>query len=180
MRHPSRIVRNSWGVFSAVAPPVATRLCGTAPQRASGALNRPSSPAHQSWLVVPCIAQVGLRALAVLEGLEPSAPRADFPQGCDGLRRPVKFWARRRLPGPHRPHRVPGTSPKARRNPPHRHDALARPAVVSPVVVPARLLAGDPGVRIGMIRHAWSSCDAAALPASSAPRFTSLASMTKT
>lgn len=135
MHNHSRIVRNWWGVFSERVLPVATQLCGPVLQRVSSTL------------------QVGLQALAVLGEPDPSAPKGDFPQGCAVPRRPVKFWARRQLLGPRKPCRVPSTTPKPRRNPPPRRDALAHPAVVFLVAVPVPLVEG-PGVRSGMIRRA--------------------------
>jgi len=158
MHHHNRTVQNCWGVSSALALPVAVQPYGPAPQLASIAPHRLSPPVHQSLLAVLCVApQVGLQALAVREGLDPSAPKEDFPQGCDVRCRPVKCWARRRLLGPHRPCRVLSRIPKQRWHPPHRRDALVRPAVAFRVAVPALVRAGG-GARIGMIQPAWSSC----------------------
>ena len=179
MRHHSRIVRSSWGGSSAPAPPAATQPCAPAPQLVSVAPSR-ASPAHQSLLAVPCVAlQVDLRALAVREDQDPSAPKEDCHQGCDVPRHPVKFWARRGPRDPQPPWRVPRPKPKPRRHPPHRLAALGRPAAASLAAAPVRVLVAGAGARSGMIRHAWSSCGVAVQPASSAPRFTLSASMTK-
>ena len=179
MHHYSRIVRSSWGGFSAPVPPVATQACAPAPQLVSVAPSR-ASPAHQSLLAVLCVAlQVGLRALAVREDQDPSAPKEDCHQGCDVLRHPVKFWVRRWPWDPQPPWHVLRPNPKTRRRLPHRLAALGRPAAASLAVVPARVLVAGAGAKSGMIRRAWSSCGVAVQPASSAPRFTSSASMTK-
>ena len=182
MHHHSRIiVRKSWGGFSVLAPPVAPQPCAPAPPLASVAPS-PLPPARQSLLVVLCGApQVGLRGLAVRESRGPSAFREGCHQGCAVPRPQVKFWARRPPRDPPRPWPVPRPSPKPRRPPPRHLAALVRPAAAPlAAAAPVLALAGGPGGRIGMIRRVWSSYGMAAPPASSAPRFTSLASMTKT
>lgn len=181
MHQHSRAIRNSWGGFSARAPPVATQPCGPAPQLVSVAPSRPS-PARQSSLAALRVApQVGLRALAVREDQDPNASREDCPQGCDVPRRPVKFWARRRAWAPQRLRRVPRPTPKPPQHPPRHLAGRARPEAVSLAVAPALAPVGEAGATIGMIRRAWSSCGvAAAQPASSAPRFTLSVFMTKT
>lgn len=175
MRHHSRIVRKSWDGFSVLAP----QPCAPAPPLASVAPN-PPTPAQQTLLVVLCGApQVGLRGLAVREGQGPSAFREGCHQGCAVLRPPVKSWGRKPPRDPPRPWLVPRPSPKLRRPLPRRPAAPARPAAAPLVAAPVLVLVGGSG-RIGMIRRVWSSCGVAVQPASSAPRFTSSASTTKT